>query len=396
MRCAKTRKMESKRFVQEMFPNAHREKSGTGYAIWSKKTAGKVKLAEEPSVSRAWTAAKNFIKESGTPEAKGIEPNGLGVIDRAIKENRESLESVTVGGEIFSSIPRKTIIRRMPYTSGRVYFDKDQLYFGVSGPAHALADINKENYHLNKWKEETPDSQEISHVSSSLGTLCHVLQAEIGSAIAKGKDMVLGQLFFKQMDKYINDCGISLSVRDEWARKITKAAKCIQDFYVRYKIEPIAYEFCVSDKACGIATPLDLIAYAEVNGERKLCNFNFKFRKNSDVYETDKYQLNIEKIIFNRYMEGTGMQLDHTFIVVPKWNAVKNYVCDVKMMDGLYTEDEFNADIAYLKTKSGWKSHFYPDMDKLHLPVMGLQVGASGLIEENRVSYRTYIESFNV
>lgn len=388
--------MESRKFVLSMFPHAHREKTENGYVVWSKKTAGKVKLAEGTSVSRVWTTAKNFVKETQGEVKQDIHPHGLSIIDRAIKENQESLESVVIGGEIFSSIPRPTVIRRMPYTSGRVYFDQNRLYFGVSGPAHALADINKENYHLNKWKEETPDSQEISHVSSSLGTLCHVLQAEIGTAIVRKKDLILGQMFFKQMERYINDCGISLSVRDEWARKVTKAAKCIQDFYMRYKIEPIAYEFCVSDESCGIATPLDLIAYAEINGERKLCNFNFKFRKNSDVYETDKYQLNIEKIIFNRYMKDSGIQLDHTFIVVPKWNAVKNYVCDVKMMDGLYTEEEFDSDIAYLKTKSGWKPHFYPDMDKMYLPVMGLQVGASGLIEENRVSYRDYIESFNV
>lgn len=388
--------MKTRSLVLQTFPNAHREKTETGYVIWSKKTKGKVKLAEEPSVSRAWTAAKNFIKENQVAEESLIDPNGLTIIDRAIRENRESLESVVIGGEIFSSVPRPTIIRRMPYTSGRVYFDPNRLYFGVSGMAHALADINKENYHLNKWKEETPDSQEISHVSSSLGTLCHVLQAEIGTAIVRKKDLTLGPIFFKQMEKYINDCGIPLSVRDEWARKVTKAARCIQDFYIRYKIEPLAYEFCVSDERCGIATPIDLLAYAEINGERKLCNFNFKFRKNSDVYETDKYQLNIEKIIFNRYMKDSGIQLDHTFIVVPKWNAVKNYVCDVKMMDGLYTEEEFNVDIDYLKAKSGWKSHFEPDMDKLYLPVMGLQVGVSGLIEGNRVSYRDYIESFNV
>jgi len=317
----------------------------------------------------------------------------VNVIDQAILDNKESLTNVAVGGKQFKEIQRPDIIRRMPYSKSRVYFTPDRLFFGVTKVAHKLADINNENEFLDKWKEETVDSQEIAYEASCLGTLLHIITAEVGTAIAEKRDVEFNEQFFKHMDRYISDCGLSLKIRSEWSRKIINAIKCIEWFYKTYEIEPIAFEFCVADEFSNIATPLDLIAYATIGGVRKLCNFNFKFRKSAEAFDSDKYQLNMEKFIFNKYMKGV-MEIEHTFVVVPKWNAKKLFNCEVKAMDNLYTEKEYEADINYLKTKSGWNSHFNPDLDKMYIPIMGVRAGFNSMQESSKITYRDFLNSF--
>ncbi|HQP81198.1 MAG TPA: hypothetical protein PLK20_06825, partial [Paludibacteraceae bacterium] len=129
-----------------------------------------------------------------------------------------------------------------------------------------------------------------------------------------------------------------------------------------------------------IATPLDIICEATIDGVRRVCNFNIKFRETAAAYESDALQICGEMYLYNAYIEAFKIdapKIERTFILVPKSHPTARVECFIKEFTNIYTEQDFDDDILFLKQKPKFKGIFAPDLTAQTTKVENLQLGAT-------------------
>lgn len=313
----------------------------------------------------------------------------------------------------FSALPRPFVIRRMPDGSKRKYFTlcgaEPKLMTGLTSVVSIIKKLRGSYDFLADWKAEVgkDESEQIAQETSVLGTFMHILCAEITSVYqANNKNYYIefDEQFKETFKKMMLENGVRHNLLSDYYKRTIKGAQSFYQFLYDWKVEVVAIEYCVCDFDNNISTPLDIVAYATApltaaaikrgeKSEKFLGNFNIKFREKADsVYESDTIQTCIEQYMFNKYLPDMA-PIERTFTITPKSHPLASVGCAVHEHTGRYTEDEYNEDLSFAKTKKANKDFFFPDLDKYTTRMGSMKITSLGIVSGVSDTIRDFILS---
>jgi hypothetical protein len=312
-----------------------------------------------------------------------------------------------------SLLERMHTIRRMPYGKSRRYFTKvgsePRLMSGLTTITKIIEKQKGFYSALGDWRATVgiDEADQIAQETSVLGTFIHILCAEIAYVRQANDPTIyinLNEEFKNEFKKMMLENGVRHRLLDDYYKRALKAAQSFDNWLNEWDVSLVAIEWCVMDLDNNVCTPLDIIAYAteplsaaaKKRGEvsnRFLGNFNIKFREKADsVYTTDMLQTCIEMQMYNKYMVNSA-PIERTFTLTPKSHYLSKIGCAVHEHTGKYTEDEYAADMAYMKSQSAHSDIFNPDMGT-SLVISDMRITRSGVERQAAGSVEDYINSF--
>lgn len=302
----------------------------------------------------------------------------------------------------FNTLPSPAIIRRMPFGGGRWYHGviggQPRLFTGVSAVVNRICDITGEKEYLNQWKIRVgqEEADMIAHETSVLGTFMHVLCVQMAISYRTGEKLVLFDVEFKRnFKKSMEAYSVPYNTAAQYYKRAQKGARAFHKFLVDYKFELVAAEKPVFDPETNICTPLDLVGWAFIDGESHYCNFNIKFRESAQAYDSDRIQLGIEQIIYNKCIAPlTGVPITRTFILIPKSHQAAKEECLIKEFTGKFTEEDYAHYISVLKREKKDQPLFFPDLEKTRTFTEQFILDGENLITPLPMKLKDFILSF--
>jgi len=303
----------------------------------------------------------------------------------ALAEANEAYMEAVDFDKNYISLPMPNKIRRMPYGNIRKYFTKNgnkpYLFNGLTEVCKILTPLNYDSYALDAWKKEKGAAGDVvMYEAALLGTYMHVFCGQIAKAYMAGKTLMVSNSEAATFEQYLLGRGVRPFKISEFWRRVLKGAQSFNNFLVRHDVKILAIEYPVFSLDKMIATPLDIICEATIDGVRRVCNFNIKFRETAAAYESDALQICSEMYLYNAYIEAFKIdapKIERTFILVPKSHPTARVECFIKEFTNIYTEQDFDDDILFLKQKPKFKGIFAPDLTAQTTKVENLQLGAT-------------------
>lgn len=324
-------------------------------------------------------------------------------------EMLEKFDASTTLDGFSTKLPRPHIVRRMPFGDKRWYHTvaegKPRLMTGISAVVDRIAEIKAEKGFLQEWKILTGKeaSQKIAHETSVLGTFMHILCSQVAQSYAKGEDIVLFDAEFQNyFVKAMESQGVAHAEIPGFYKRANKGIKSFHNFLVEYNVEVLAIEKVVCDFDHNIATPLDIVCYADIPGRtpkypttRSLCNFNIKFRESATSYESDRFQVCAEQYIYNKYIAPiTGEPIERTFILIPKSHSTAKTECLIKEYTTAFSMSEWERYLAFMKQEMCDHHLFFPDLEAHRTFTERFIISGTAIKTEKPISIKNFILSF--
>lgn len=199
---------------------------------------------------------------------------------------------------------------------------------GITGFASIVDKAINGDHYLTEWKINNKDHETLSNDASHFGTLGHYLACfnlQVFSGIKNGYS--LDYVFDNYIMEYMNYKGVNVSKLNEWKTNIEKSNISLYEFYNKYEIEPISFEYVVKGYDNIFATPIDLVAYYTdlKTKKRKKGLFNFKFRQKANFYFSDTIQNSMEINMYNETMRRFGgEEAASCFCLIPDYSWRKH------------------------------------------------------------------------